>query len=1364
MVLERAERQTLFVHKLKWYVYFDSLPTAMLRLFTLTMLCWLVGSAISAQPSPAGNEWITYSQSYYKIPIVQSGLYRITSLDLQKRGVVVQAIDPKTIQLFHRGKEQAIQVVDETDGRFDPDDYIEFYGRGNDGFADSALYRNDADQTGPAQPHSYYSLFSDTTAYFLTWRPGGPAGRRMVTATDTVASDLNPVEYHWAEELRLFTDTYPGYAAGIPPKLEYSHYEPGEGHTGVILQTLPYVTSLLLPNAYRSGPPPQIDILLTGRDYTAHRVEGRVGPAAGTQRLFGSATFSLYGNAHLRDTLSWQDVGSDNQLLVSTAAADGNRYSLSYLRLRYPQRLTANNQPVYLFRLPPHSAGRSRLVVLDVPATARFFDITDPNVPTLIQHRQSGTTARLIVPGSDRERIILCSSQVDPIPAIRPVTFVDWRNRRPTYLIVTHENLMQPTARSANAVRAYAAYRASVAGGGFDTLTVTMAQLIDQYSYGERHPLAIRRFVDQLLRQSRASGAAPPEFLLLLGRSRSAAGVRHNPDQAGLDLVMTMGFPSSDAALTAGLDGALRDVPRLPTGRINAATPDDVLAYLNKVIEYEQLPSDTPWRKQLLHLSGGTSPDESRLFRSLVDAYGRQATRAALGARVATVNKQTTAPTEDLNIAPQVNEGLGLITFFGHAGLSVTDLNIGFCSDDALGYRNRGRYPVLLINGCAIGNFFFGRPTLTTDWILTPERGAIAAIAQSHLGYVNTLDQYSTVFYDLLTDSTWLDRSIGQLQQETIRRILTQTPTGLALANAQQMVLQGDPAIRPFPFPTPDYGFVPGGLRVEGTDGAALTSASDSVTIRLVIQNTGRYQAGRLPIRIRRFVQGRESGVYNLSWPGTVAYRDTISLTIPNERTTEGANRFDLSVNPADRVDAISEVNRTNNQLQAELPVPGQLPRLIYPPMSAVVAERQIRLIAQPFGQPQQLYTVELDTSARFTSPGRLSWELTAQNGLSVPATLTGPAPTRYFWRVRPVLPAEAPWQSAQFTYHPAAADKGLPEGQVWLSSAIATNDLRQGDSVAIPVSFANLSPHPFQDSLVVQQVLYGPRLPQPQLSRFRIKAPAPGDTTRFTVRVPTVSIPGLNRLMMTVNPSLQAEYSLLNNTLDLPLPVQADQLAPLLEVAFDGTRINEGAVVSANPVLDILVADDNRSLRRRDTTGMALLLQRPGQLNWERLGWTNARIQPAGADNVFRVRYQSASLAEGDYGLIATAQDAVGNAAVPYRTRFRVVRTPALTDFTAYPNPFRDQVVFSFSLTGEGAPNEVQLIITDLMGRPVRHLRSHTPGRPARVGLNEWVWDGHADTGEDVPAGVYIYRLVINDGWVVPAPPLPHGRLVRVP
>lgn len=975
----------------------------MLKRFLLLSAGLLAGrvSAQSALPNdPDPTRWINYRQAYFKLPVAQAGLYRVTVTELAQAGISLGSVDPTTVQVFHRGVELAIAVEGERDHRFDPADFVEFYGRGNDGAPDSLLYRPTS-----AQPHAHYSLFSDTTAYFLTWRLDGKPGRRMATYADTDYAGLTPEPYHWAEELRLFTDTYPGYAAGIPPKIEYSHFEAGEGYTGVVQhKDKPAHYPFALTNAVRTGPAPQLAVLLVGRDYPSHRVECLVGATIDAQRLLDSTVFSGYDNARIRQNVAWTDVGADGRLLVSTVSRgngfDADRYSVSLIELRYPQIFTASNQPQCRFQLAPNPAGRSLLDVSQVPTDARFYDITDPTAPVrVIATRPAVGAARLVVPNSNVARTLLSTSQPKSVAAIRPVTFPNWSTRKPTYLIVSHEALMQPVSTptaggETNAVRAYAAYRASTAGGGHDTLTATMQQLIDQFSYGERHPLAIRRFAAQMLRQG------PVQYLLLLGRARSTPGVRRDPNQATLDLVMTYGFPGSDVVFTAGLEGPglegpgldsqPDDVPAIPTGRVNAGTPQEVLNYLNKVKEYENQSAGALWRKTILHLSGGQTATEAGLFRGLVDAYRDQAVMPWLGARVTTLSKETDNPVERIDVVGPVNEGVGVMTFFGHSGLDVTDLDIGFCSNDALGYRNRGKYPFLLINGCAIGNFFFGRPTLTTDWVLTPDRGAIASIAQSHLGYVGNLHDYSTQFYSLLTDSTQLHKSIGQLQQETIRRALAQTPGGLNLANAQQMVLQGDPAIRLFPFETPDYVLTAGGLSIRGPANQPLTTLSDSVVIRAVVENAGQYRSGPLPIRVRRLVNGRESGVYNLNLPRAVAYRDTLVLTLPNERDADGSNQFEVTVNPTDAggTPRLPETNLFNNRAVTEVNVASQQPVLIYPAPGGLVQTTTVRLTAEYRTDAPRLFDLELDSTARFDSPSHPVHRLTATGVITFVTTL----------------------------------------------------------------------------------------------------------------------------------------------------------------------------------------------------------------------------------------------------------------------------------------------------------------------------------------------------------------------------------------
>ncbi|MFC2125657.1 C25 family cysteine peptidase, partial [Bacteroidota bacterium] len=64
----------------------------------------------------------------------------------------------------------------------------------------------------------------------------------------------------------------------------------------------------------------------------------------------------------------------------------------------------------------------------------------------------------------------------------------------------------------------------------------------------------------------------------------------------------------------------------------------------------------------------------------------------------------------------EVNNGVNQITFFGHSGANVTDIDIGYASDPSYGYDNKGMYPYLYINGCNAGNIFTTNLTFRT-WI-----------------------------------------------------------------------------------------------------------------------------------------------------------------------------------------------------------------------------------------------------------------------------------------------------------------------------------------------------------------------------------------------------------------------------------------------------------------------------------------------------------------------------------------------------------------------------------------------------------------------------------------------------------------------
>ncbi|WP_158552621.1 C25 family cysteine peptidase [Spirosoma telluris] len=133
--------------------------------------------------------------------------------------------------------------------------------------------------------------------------------------------------------------------------------------------------------------------------------------------------------------------------------------------------------------------------------------------------------------------------------------------------------------------------------------------IYEQFNFGERSPIAIRRFADFML-----SGGTD-KYLFLLGRGISFPDVLKKSEAD--DLVPTFGYPGSDALLTMGLAGYPEFVQALPTGRINVTTNQQALTYLSKVKEFEQAAPDE-WQKRMLHLNGGHDKAEILYLKSLM--------------------------------------------------------------------------------------------------------------------------------------------------------------------------------------------------------------------------------------------------------------------------------------------------------------------------------------------------------------------------------------------------------------------------------------------------------------------------------------------------------------------------------------------------------------------------------------------------------------------------------------------------------------------------------------------------------------------------------------------------------------------------
>lgn len=380
-----------------------------------------------------GNEWIDYRQTYLRIPVTETGIYKITATELSGAGIRIDSIWVWGIQLFARGIEVPIEIHGDSSGRLDSGAYMLFQGKKNDGYTDTTLYAKP-----DAMPHHYYNLYSDTTAYFLTWQNNK---RGLRTTFPTPGTITGSAAFHWEESMQLFTSHYlPGRF--FPPESNYetgsllTAYDEGEGWTGPqIAEHTPFEIVFKTNQLFQETRSDiECTILLAGWSPGVHSLALWLGNAKNLKRKLIDLNITDHETRVFDFKTSIDDFDETGELpLTLLPVGAGGHVSISYARIRYPQagpRIT----PAYMTTLPVR---------------------------------------------------IVKFARIDP---------------ETEYLIITHP-LMRVPAGGIDAIEEYAHYRTSEDGGRYKTSIVYSHDLYDQFNAGQPGPQGIRNAIRWLYDQ-----------------------------------------------------------------------------------------------------------------------------------------------------------------------------------------------------------------------------------------------------------------------------------------------------------------------------------------------------------------------------------------------------------------------------------------------------------------------------------------------------------------------------------------------------------------------------------------------------------------------------------------------------------------------------------------------------------------------------------------------------------------------------------------------------------------------------------------------------------------------------------------------
>ncbi len=985
-----------------------------------------------SQSQPFNNEWIDYSKTYYKFKVGNSGLIRITQASLTTIGL--QSTPVEQFQLWRNGKQVPLYTTITT-SVMGGTDYLEFWGQQNDGKPDKYLYKDSAYQLSDR-----LSLQTDTAAFFLTVNSSPSSANpnlRFGNAANTIpANPPSPVPYfNYTQYIDFQQNINPGNAQNAGEYVYSSSYDKGEFWSSQSIQTNSPL-AVPLNNLYAYDP----------KEGNASLVAGFVGTIIGTRTI--QLNFNNDNTNIINDTMSdngdiTPKVVSNMNIPLSTLTSSPSSLNIkiipsdpsqnpydavvcNYIKLTYPRLFNFGGQSKFLFNLPA-SVTSNYLVISNFNAGSVppvLYDFTH-QLRYQANTSISGQLQFLLPPNSSSTEYLLVSedasvNNINTVTGFQQRNFINYATQanQGEYLIISNKVL---GLTSGGAVDNYRAYRSNT----INTKVCDIDELVDQFAYGiKKHPLSIKNFI----RYANNTFSKKPSYVFLIGKGVTYDQYRMNqssPYADLLNLVPTWGWPASDAMLVSpGSDPS----STIGIGRLSAVTSDEVTTYLTKVKEYEAQPNNPQaieskgWMKNVIHVAGADDASLNGTLIAYLNGYQNIITAPSFGASVYNFNKTTTGPVTavaNTQLNNLITNGVSLITYFGHGSSTVLDYaNL----NDPATFNNTGKYPMFLVNGCSVGNFFdfdisrfSNLNTIAEKYIFAHERGAIGFIGNSHFGLTNYLDTYTTGFYNSLSNLGY-NGTISMNTNASVAALKSSAGNSFSdyftRTHAEETILAGDPAIKIYASTNPDFVVEQSGVAISPS---IISVADKQFTIKTYLFNIGRFTTDSfVNVTIQRvYPNGTTTVLYNQRRPN-FSFEDSISLTIPILPSRDkGTNQLIISIN-TDKV--IDELTYGNNTVTTSFAIFDNGITPVYPYQFAIVNKQNIQFIASTANPISSLtnYTMDIDTTALFNSSFKVTKTVTSVGGaISFNPGITFTDSTVYYWRV-----AEVPANGGALVYN----------------------------------------------------------------------------------------------------------------------------------------------------------------------------------------------------------------------------------------------------------------------------------------------------------------------------------------------------------
>lgn len=982
----------------------------MKKLFLFLILC-----TFSSVNSFAQNySWITPNTTYLKMYVVENSMYRINRIDFTNAGISTASIDPRTVKVYYMGNQVPIYFNGESDGLFDVNDYLDFYGVKNTG-GPTKVY--DQNNVLAYSTNEYYNQYSDTSIYWVSW--GGSNGSRYsLSSYSTIVS--YPGSF-CTDVVHLERDYFYSQGENVNPASDFRFLTTekfrGEGWFWSSLgstQTLSDTFSL--PLLYSSIPQnasiklyayPTRRNLATLDEHTLQvKINGTIIAtltANDLNRIDSTITFS---SSLLTNTIN--TVAVTYSYIVNPADNLPSNLNVDFFEIQYPKIFKLRNDQM-----------AADLTGADT--TSKQFKITGYNAINPINVYDVRNNSKILsvlnvldtlkFTGKSNGKFIVVNNNITKKPfriKQRSVPDLVSSSNGADYLVI-YNSLFNSQAEQLRA------YRSS--HDGFRSVKAEIEDIYDIFNYGIEDPVAVRNFTKHV----NDTWQLPKlSYICLLGRGSLDPKKNLSTSSYYRNLIPVFGYPPSDGYFANFNIGTFFYYSMVAIGRLPAYYPSEAQSMIDKIIAYENQPVSL-WSKNYTYVTGGGTPGEQNTHQTKSNAeISTYVLPSPLKGEPVKVYRTDASGQVTYNIRDSlknvINRGTVFLNYRGHAGSHDWEVVM----NDPNTLDNGDKLPLILSLTCFTGeNSLADYRGFGERFAYLEDKGSIGYVGTTGWSYTIQGNQFGEhMIFTLKNDTA---RRIGALTKFANKKMSIDSLSFNVRHTVNCYSLLGDPAVTIAIPVRPDFSITSLDYKLS-TESPEI---GDNVTLSIYPKNYG-LNADSCKIRfqvkknnqnyltkdtVRTSIGTFDSLNYNFKIDSIGNYSVTVTL--------DQGNYFPLE-------------NKSNNVLTIDIPVNNTAFVPLKPYDNAIIGKDSVEFVAL---NPQlkssenvMKVIVQFDTSSSYNSSFSKTFASTVLTGPVTKFKAQIPVLTNnklYFWRTNCIINSDsAGWsKSHNFIYSPSPSE-----------------------------------------------------------------------------------------------------------------------------------------------------------------------------------------------------------------------------------------------------------------------------------------------------------------------------------------------------